>query len=251
MLRPRVIPCLLLKNRGLVKTVRFTNPTYVGDPLNAVRIFNEKEVDELVFLDIEASRENRSPDLEMIKDIASECFMPFAYGGGIRTLEEIKKIFALGAEKVVVNTSALNDLSLISSAAEVHGSQSIVVGIDVKKTFLKGYRVYDGSIKGLTSHHPVDYARAVEAAGAGEVLLTSVDRDGTFSGFDLELVADVSKAVNIPVVACGGASELKDFAKAVAAGASAVAAGSFFVFHGRHRAVLITYPEAQELKQLF
>ncbi len=250
MLRPRVIPCLLLKDRGLVKTVRFDNPRYVGDPLNAVRIFNEKEVDELVFLDTQASKENRAPDFQMIKDIASECFMPLAYGGGITTLEQIGKIFALGVEKVVLNSAALKDLKLVRTAATLHGSQSIVVAMDVKTSFLRGNRVYNSGQKKMTALKPVAYARLIEEAGAGEIFLNSVDRDGTMSGYDLELVAEVSKSVRIPVVACGGASGVGDFRKILSVGAAAAAAGSCFVFHGKHHAVLITYPEPEEFTQI-
>lgn len=249
MLRARVIPCLLLRDGGLVKTVKFGNPRYVGDPINAVRIFNEKEVDELAFLDISATPAGRQPNFDLIADIASEAFMPFAYGGGITTLEQIKRLFATGVEKVILNSAASQDPSLISRAADHAGSQSVVVSIDVRKSWLRRQSVFTrcGTID--LKFDPVTYAKGVEAAGAGEILLTSIDRDGTMSGYDLDLVEAVARAVSIPVIASGGAGSLQDLHRAIASGASAVAAGSLFVFHGKHRAVLITYPEYAELER--
>ena len=248
MLRTRVIPCLLLQDGGLVKTIKFRNPTYIGDPINAVKIFNDKEVDELVFLDITASREGRGPSFEVIREIASECFMPLGYGGGIRTLQDIRDIFAVGVEKAIVNSMALHDLRLVEEAAAEVGSQSIVISMDVKKTLLGGYQVFGDRGTKRTGLNPVNYAQSVETAGAGEILLCSIDREGTGRGYDLELVKSVANAVNIPVVAVGGANSVDDFRRAVDdANASAVSAGSMFVFHGRHRAVLISYPAHQEL----
>ncbi len=251
MLTTRVIPCLLLKDKGLVKTVKFKDPKYVGDPMNAVKIFNEKEVDELIFLDIMAARENKKPNYEMIEDIATECFMPFCYGGGIKSIEEIKTIFSLGAEKVSINSHALENPGIIREASDFFGSQSIVVSIDVKRNLFGKYRIYDGSRGKITDKDPFEYAVSVEKMGAGEILLTSVDRDGTMEGYDIELIARVSNAVNIPVIACGGAGRLQDFSDAVKKGhASAVAAGSMFVFYGKHRAVLINYPEVSEIEKI-
>jgi len=249
-LKARVIPCLLLRNGGLVKTVKFENPKYIGDPINAVRIFNDKEVDELAFLDISATPTGTQPNFDLIADIASEAFMPFAYGGGITTLEQIKRLFATGVEKVILNSAASHDPSLISRAAEHAGSQSVVVSIDVRKSWLRKHSVLTRCGTVDLKINPVDYAKKAEAAGAGEILLTSVDRDGTMSGYDLELVEAVARAVSIPVIASGGAGSLEDFHSAIASGASAVAAGSLFVFHGRHRAVLITYPEYGELEKV-
>lgn len=250
MLRTRVIPCLLLKNGGLVKTRKFKNPTYVGDPINAVRIFNEKEVDELVFLDISATAAGREPDYELLGDIASEAFMPFAYGGGISTLEHAKKLFKLGVEKVILNTSIAKNPALISQIAAEAGSQSVVASIDVKRNLFGKYTVHsEGGTVSLDTD-PVSYARTMEQAGAGEILLTAIDRDCCMNGYDLSLITAVSNAVDIPVVASGGASSLHDFAQAKQAGASAVSAGSMFVFHGKHRAVLITYPAYGQLEAL-
>ena len=249
MLKARVIPCLLLRNNGLVKTVKFREPKYVGDPINAVRILNDKEVDELAFLDISATPAGRGPNFELIADIASEAFMPFAYGGGITTLEQVQQLYATGVEKVILNTAAAADPSLVSRAADLAGSQSVVVSIDVRKSWLGKYGVYTRSGTQEQKIDPVNHAVRMEAAGAGEILLTSVDRDGTMSGYDLDLVAAVSRAVSIPVVASGGAGSVLDFRQAIGSGASAVAAGSLFVFHGKHRAVLITYPEYAELER--
>ena len=248
MLRVRVIPCLLLRNGGLVKTVRFAAATYVGDPINAVRIFNDKEVDELVFLDI-GSSSDRGPNFNLLADIASEAFMPFAYGGGICTIDHVKRLFGLGVEKVVINTAAWSNASLISEAVALAGSSSVVVSIDVLAKSRGRYSVYVQGGKTDTGRDPVGYARDMQQLGAGEILLNAIHKDGTMEGYDLELVHRISAAVTIPVVAVGGAGSLAHFRDAVASGASAVAAGSFFVFHGKHRAVLITYPSYAELEQ--
>jgi cyclase len=248
----RIIPCLLLRNRGLVKTVRFRDSTYVGDPVNTVRIFNEKEVDEIFFLDIDATKLNKEPPYDLIQDIASECFMPFAYGGGIKSLQQIERIIKSGAEKIVINSGAFTVKNLISDAVHHFASSTIAVSVDVKKEFLKGYVVYVRGGSQSTGINPVEYAKRMENDGAGEILINSIDRDGTMEGFDLELTASVSAAVRIPVIACGGAGKLDDFGKAVReGGASAAAAGSFFVFHGKRRAVLITYPSYSEISHLF
>ena len=253
MRRIRVIPVLLIQNGGLVKSIRFNKHLYVGDPINAVKIFNEKEVDEIVILDISASKSRRPPDLQQISEIAGEAFMPLAYGGGITTLEQIKQVLYAGAEKVILNTTALDNPKLITEAARQFGTQSVVVSIDAKKDWLGRYRVYR-NCGSLNTGLSVDaLARNLESAGAGEIFLTSIDQDGTFLGYDIALISMVTQAVNIPVVACGGAAEVSDFQKAVErGGASAVAAGSMFVFQRPHRAVLISYPAAAALKvQLF
>jgi cyclase len=244
MYRPRVIPCLLLRGNGLVKTRRFRDPVYVGDPVNAVRIFSEKEADEIVVLDIDASREGREPNYELVAEIAGEAFMPVAYGGGVRTLEQMRRLIRSGVEKVVVNSATVESTTVLSEGAAVFGSQAIVGGIDVKRTLLGGYRVVakSGTVEakvGLDEH----LARLV-AAGAGEIFLNSVDRDGTMGGYDLDLIRKVALRVTVPVVACGGAGKLEHLSDAIRdGGASAVAAGSLFVFHGKHRAVLINYPK--------
>lgn len=248
MIPPRVIPCLLLKNEGLVKTVKFKDPRYVGDPINAVRIFNDKEVDELVFLDITASQEKRSPPFAMLEQIASECFMPLCYGGGVRTVEHMRQLFAIGLEKVAVNSFAVERPSFMREAADLFGSSSVIASIDVKKSWRGKYEVVTyGGRKG-TGLSPVEFAVEMERQGAGEIFLNSVDRDGTMSGYDIPLIKMVTEAVGVPVVACGGAGSVADLAAAITVGgASAAAAGSLFVFHGPHRAVLITYPERSEL----
>jgi cyclase len=250
-LRARVIPCLLLRNGGLVKTVKFGTPTYVGDPINAVRIFNEKEVDELAFLDIGATAAGSGPNFDLLADIASEAFMPFAYGGGITTAQQARQLFTLGVEKVVLNSALADNPTLVTDVAQLAGSSSVMVSVDVKRNLFGRYSVCTRSGQRDLRRDPADYAREVERLGAGEILLTAVDRDGTQSGYDLELIRRVTDAVSIPVVAAGGAGCLQHLRDAVDQGASSVAAGSMFVFHGKHRAVLITYPEHQTLVRLF
>lgn len=250
MLRTRVIPCLLLENEGLVKTINFKKPTYIGDPINSVRIYNELEVDELIFLDIKASINKTSPPFKKIKEIANECFMPFSYGGGIRTLDDVKKLFDLGVEKVTLNTSVYKNPNFITEIANLYGSQSVVVAIDVKKNFFGKEKVYinDGTQK--TKDMPLVYAKEVENFGAGEILINSIDNDGCMNGFNLELIKSISKAVEIPVIALGGAGELLDIAKAKGAGASAIALGSMAVYQNRNRGILINFPTQNELKKI-
>lgn len=243
MLRPRAIPCLLLQNGGLVKTVRFSQPSYVGDPLNAVRIFNDKRVDELYLLDITATARGTGPDLRMLAPIADEASMPLGYGGGVRTTEQVRAVLSTGFEKVILNSAAAEDRSFIRRAADLAGSQSIVVSVDVSRG-----AVHSRSGTKNLGLDPVAYAVEAERAGAGEILLHSIDRDGTGTGYDLPLLRQVTAAVSVPVVALGGAASVGDLAAAVKeGGASAAAAGSLFVFHGRHRAVLITYPDRAAL----
>jgi cyclase len=249
-MRPRVIPCLLLNNGGLVKTTKFRDPGYVGDPINAMRIFNEKEVDEIAVLDISATPNKRGPDLDVLRDIVEEAFMPVAYGGGIRSVDEAASILAVGIEKVVINTCAMLDPDLIPAMSRRFGSQSVVVAIDVRKKMFGGYdAVIECGRRGL-GQDPVIVARRMRDAGAGEILLNAIDRDGTREGYDLKLIAAVSAAVDVPVIACGGAGQISDFSAATEAGAAAVAAGSFFVHHGPRRAVLISYPTAQDLAKI-
>ncbi len=248
MLRPRVMPCLLLKNGSLVKTVKFKDPGYIGDPINAIRIYNEKEVDELIFLDICATHEKRKPPFKVLEEIASECFMPVAYGGGIRDLDEIKTIFNLGIEKVSLNSYAAEKPEFVRQAADKFGSQSIVVSIDVKKRLFGKYEVFTHGGRQGTGVSPWAYARRAQDLGAGEILLTSIDRDGTQEGYDLDLIQRVTAEVDIPVIACGGAGKIEDFGQAIkGAGASACAAGSMVVYYGRNRAVLINFPTRAEL----
>lgn len=252
MLISRVIPCLLLRDGALVKTIRFKKPQYIGDPLNAVRIFNEYEVDELLFLDISASIDLREPPFDFLKTIAGECFMPLGYGGGLRTTDHLKRLFAIGVEKAVINTAAFEDLSFISKAAELFGSQCVVVSIDAKKNMWGKYRATYKSGTKVSSYSPLDWAKQVENYGAGEILINSVDRDGVMGGYDLELVRQIASAVKVPVVACGGAGSVADLGTAVnEGGAAAAAAGSIFVYQKRNRSVLINFPSAKELEQLF
>jgi cyclase len=247
MQRKRVIPCLLLKDRGLVKTVKFKSSKYIGDPVNAIRIFNEKEVDELVLLDIEASLLGREPDYELIAEVAGECFMPICYGGGIRTLEHAQKIFSLGIEKIALNSAALADIELLRQIADQFGSQSVVCSMDCKKNLLGRYSVYSQAGMKDSKVSPIEWARKAEAAGAGEIFLNSIDRDGMMQGYDIPLIKSVVAAVDIPVIACGGAGSIADLNEPFEkAGVSAVAAGSFFVFHGKHKAVLISYPDLNQ-----
>lgn len=248
----RVIPVLLLKNAGLVKTTQFKDPKYIGDPLNAVKIFNEKEVDELIFLDILATPENKKIPLEFLEQVAQECFMPLAYGGGIKTVDEIREILKVGVEKVIINTQAVENKTFVRDAVERHGSSTICVSIDVRKNFWGKYEIYTHGGSKNTKLDPVSFAIEMDKAGAGEIMINSIDRDGTMKGYDCDLIKKVTDVVGMPVIACGGAGSVADFSKAVnEAGAAAVAAGSMFVFHGKHRAVLISYPEQEELKNAF
>jgi len=242
------MPCLLVKDRALVKTIKFRDPTYVGDPVNAVRIFNELEVDELVFLDISATPSGLRPPFKLLEEIATECFMPLAYGGGIDCVEDAKTIFGSGFEKVVLGRAAFSTPKLISEISERFGTQSVVVSVDVRQRGDGAYEVYVNGGRDRTGLDPVSYARKVEALGAGEILLYAIDRDGTHSGYDLALIQQVSSSVSIPVVACGGARGVNDFREAVRdGGASACAAGSMVVHYGPHRAVLINFPDLAEI----
>jgi len=248
---PRIIPCLLIQHGRLVKTTKFSDPKYVGDPLNAVRIFNEKEVDELIFLDICASRERSEIDYDLINSIASECFMPFAYGGGLHSLDQVRRVLRNGAEKVILSSAVLEDPRLISSVADEFGSQSVVVSVNVRRKLFGAYRVFDSRKRKALSLDPIHFAKRCAENGAGELFLNDVDRDGTRVGYDDALIRAVSHHVDVPVVACGGASSIEDLKHAIDVGASAAAAGSLFVLHGKHRAVLITYPERDRLERLF
>ncbi len=244
MYRTRVIPCLLLRGNGLVKTKKFKDAVYVGDPVNAMRIFSEKEADEIVVLDIDASREGREPNYELISEMAGEAFMPMAYGGGVRTLNQVRQLIRSGIEKVVINTAATESAGLIRAVADVYGSQAVVGAVDVKKTLFGGYRIVTKSATVDTKLDLQEHVRSLAQAGAGEILVNSVDRDGMMAGYDLPLIQMVAQSVNVPVVACGGAGSVEHLRQAVMeGGASAVAAGSMFVFHGKHRAVLINYPK--------
>lgn len=249
--RPRLIPCLSIKDQGLVKTIKFSNPRYLGDPINAVKIFNGKGVDELCILDITATSENRGPDFNYLKDLASEAFMPLSYGGGISSLEQIKNLFFIGYEKVIINTAFFKQPQLIREAAEYAGSQSIVVSIDVKTELFGKRNCYINDGKTKVPLDPVAMAIKAEELGAGEILLNSINRDGTMQGYDIKLVKDVTNACSIPVIACGGAKDIHDLKKVLEeGGAHAAAAGSMFVYYGEHKAVLITAPDEKDLISL-
>jgi cyclase len=249
MLKIRVMPCLLVSNGRLVKTVRFRNPAYVGDPVNAIKIYNEKEVDELILLDITATVEGRKPDFSFLSEVADECFMPLAYGGGICDIDDISRIFSLGIEKVAINSYALENPSFVEKAAAVFGSQSILLSMDVKKNLFGKYRVYGRGGRNGTDHEPAAWAARMERIGAGEILLNSIDQDGTMEGYDTTLIRKVTEAVTVPVIACGGAGRIQDFKMAVEeGGASAVAAGSMVVYQGKNKGVLINFPSRDDLK---
>ena len=250
MLKSRVIPCLLIQDGELVKTLKFSDPKYVGDPINTIRIFNDKEVDELIVLDISASRKSREPDYALIESFSSECFMPLCYGGGIKSVKQANLIFKLGIEKICLQTAALNDPAIISYIADKFGSQSVVVSVDVKKDRKGKYKIYR-SMDGKIIEQPwLQYLKEIVQAGTGEVILNSVDHDGTMAGMDLEMIREAASEVPVPLIALGGVGNLFDIKKAIEVGASAVSAGSFFVFQGPYRAVLITYPEHLELEGL-
>ena len=247
----RVIPCLLYKGTGLVKTVKFRDPVYIGDATNAIRIFNEKEVDELMLLDIEASVKKRRPNLDLVKRIASECFMPLCYGGGITTINDIRDVVSVGVEKVALNSIAVQRAEFVKEAAASFGSSTIVVVVDYKKNIWGKLVVTGLSGTSRSSYNPVDFALLMEEMGAGEVVVQSIDRDGVMNGYDLELLSKITEKLTIPVIALGGAGNIDHFKEAIDhAQVSAVAAGSVFVFQGKHKAVLINYPERTLLEKL-
>lgn len=246
MKRPRIIPTLLIDNGNLVKTKKFNNPRYLGDPINAIRIFNEKGVDELCILDISATKDGKELDFELLQNMATESFMPLSYGGGVKSIEQIKKLFRIGYEKVVINTAANEDVRIINEASAYFGSQSVVAAIDYRQTlFGKKCCIRDGAVK--TKISPEENAVRFTEAGAGEILLYSIDHDGMRDGYDLDMIKCITGKVKIPVIACGGADSISDLKKALDAGANAVAAGSLFCFFGERQAVLINFPEEKEL----
>ena len=242
MLRPRIIPCLLVHKGGLVKTVGFEQPKYVGDPLNAVRIFNEKEVDELVVLDIDATREGREPDYKLIANLAAECRMPLAYGGGVNTVEQFERLISLGVEKVSISAAAVSTPDLIAEAASRVGGQSVVVVIDVKLS--KGrYQAFTHNGTRAVAMDPLELARTAQAKGAGEIVINAIDRDGRMQGYDLDLLRQMRAAVTLPITCLGGSASLADMGGLIQEfGVIGAAAGSLFVFKGKYRAVLINYP---------
>lgn len=252
MLRPRIIPCLLVHEKGLVKTVNFKNPKYVGDPINAVKIFNEKEADELIVLDIDATANQAEPDYKLIADLAAECRMPLCYGGGVRTAQQAKKIIGLGVEKVAISAAAIENPKLISEIAAEIGRQSIVVVLDVKKRmFSKEYDVVTHNGKKNTKRSVIEVAQQAEDLGAGEIVINSIDNDGQMKGYDLALAERVRQAIKIPITVLGGAGSLDDLSRLISTcGVVGAAAGSLFVFKGAYRAVLINYPSIAQRDEL-
>jgi cyclase len=247
----RIIPVLLLRGSGFVKTRNFKDPVYLGDCFNTVRLFNEKEADELMILDINATPEKKPINIGLLRELASECFMPLSYGGGISTIEDMNLLFKSGFEKVAINTEAVKNPQLIKDASREFGAQSIIVCIDIRRKMLGGYEVYVNGGRHGTRMDPVAAAKRAVEFGAGEILLNSIDRDGTMAGYDLDIIRKVADSVPVPLIACGGAGSVEHFRDAIhAGGASAVAAGSFFVFNGKHRAVLITYPNHDDVRKV-
>lgn len=252
MYRSRIIPCLLLKGQGLVKSVRFKDHRYIGDPINAVKIFNDKKADELIFLDVFATKEGRTIALDLVRKLGDECNMPFTVGGGVSTLAQIKHLIQAGAEKVSINAAAVQRPGFIHEASEEFGSSTIVVSMDVKKRRFTGERVFVKNGSSASNFKPVEFAQLMQEKGAGELLVNSIENDGMMDGYDQALIAAVADSVNIPVIACGGAGCVEDLSKVVTEGkASAAAAGSLFVYHGPRRAVLINLPEKETMRASF
>ena len=251
MLSKRVIPVLLLRGNGLYKTVQFKNPVYIGDPINAVKIFNEKEVDELCFLDIEASKNKKEPNYELLGKIVDEAFMPFGYGGNITNVEQVRKLLRIGIEKVVINTAAFDNRKLIPLLYDQFGASTVVASVDVKKNFFGKYELYSHDGTQAQKGNVFDHCEQLEKAGAGELFVNSIDRDGKMTGYDISLIKEIANRVGIPVIACGGAGKLEHIKECSDnTNAAAFAAGSLFVYHGPHKAVLINYPTQNELKEL-
>jgi imidazole glycerol-phosphate synthase subunit HisF len=252
MLYPRIIPCLLVHKNGLVKTTKFKDPKYVGDPINAVKIFNEKEVDEIIVVDIDASRHAKEPDYQLIEKLAIECRMPLCYGGGIKTVEQAQRIFTLGVEKIAISSAAISNQALITEIAERVGNQSVVVVLDVKKRMIGGkYEIYTQNGTQATGIDPVVFAKQAEELGAGEIVINSIDQDGVMKGYDQTLINKVREVISIPLTVLGGAGSLEDIGQIIQKhGIIGVAAGSLFVFKGKFRAVLINYPVFQEKQSL-
>jgi len=245
---PRVIPTLLLKDNALVKTKKFKNENYIGDPINAVKIFNEKEVDEIIFLDISATKNWQQPNFEILEKISSECFMPLAYGGGINKIEHVKKIFRIGVEKIIINSAAVDNYDFLREIIDFVGSQSVIISIDVKKTIFNKYKVYSHLLGKNIKTELLDLLEILNDIEVGEIFINSVDRDGMMNGYDIELLSLVSSNIDMPLVACGGAGNVDHLKQGLKlGGAHAVSAGSLFVYHGKHNAVLINYLDKQQL----
>jgi len=251
MLYPRIIPCLLVHNKGLVKTVKFKEGKYVGDPINAVKIFNEKEVDELMVLDIDATVEGREPDYKMIENLAAECRMPLCYGGGIKTAEQAERIFRLGVEKIAISSAVIDNPSLVKELAQKVGTQSVVVVLDVKKKMFGGYEVVTHNATKKTGVDPIKLTKELEELGIGEIVINSVDNDGVMKGYDFSIIDKVKEIATVPMTVLGGAGSINDIGEVIKKhGIIGVAAGSLFVFKGKYKAVLISYPKHDEKEQL-
>ena len=252
MLRPRIIPSLLLHDKGLVKTVNFRSPKYVGDPINAVRIFNEKEVDELAFFDIDATVLNQEPDYILIEKLANQSRMPLCYGGGVKTVEQAQKIFGLGIEKIALSSAVIQYPQLVNQIANRVGSQSVIVVLDIKKKLLGSYEIYTHNGKKATGINPISFAKKLEDLGAGEIIINSIDQDGVMKGYDLNLIDKIAETISIPMTVLGGAGSIDDIEKVIEKyGVIGVAAGSLFVFKGTYKAVLINYPTQIEKNKVF
>ena len=251
MLRPRIIPCLLIKNNGLVKTIKFSDPKYLGDPINTVRIFNEKFVDELIVLDIDATNNSIEPNFELIKKLASECRMPLFYGGGIKNIEHFTKIISLGVEKISICTSAIEDEKLVTKASCAVGSQSVVVCLDIKKTIFNKYFLYTNCGTKKINSNPIEFAKKMVELGAGEILINFIDRDGTMDGYDFDFINQIKKKINTPLTVLGGAGSKDDISNLFYKfGNIGAGVGSLFVFKGKYRAVLINYPNNIEKEKI-
>jgi len=249
-MRARVIPVLLIDDGGLVKSIEFDKYNYIGDPMNAIRLYNEMEVDELVFIDISASKENRGPDFEMIEELTANAFMPLGYGGGITSVEDIKKLFYLGIEKVIINNQLLSNKEFIKDASKLHGKQSIIGAVDIKKNFFGNYKVYDHVGKKSLDLDYNTYIKELEDSGIGELFINDVSSDGKMKGYDIKLIDSLHNTISIPMVFCGGAGNLSHLKEAIDSGAHAAAAGSIFIYKGKQKGILINYPTQNELYEL-
>lgn len=252
MIRPRVIPCLLIKGKGLVKTVQFKNPIYLGDPLNIINIFNKKMVDEMIILDIDATKDKKKPNFELLQRITSICFSPLTYGGAVNNLDDAESLFSIGFEKISLNSAAFSNPSFISELAKRYGNQSVVVSVNIDKDFWGRKRIVNNSLNNIEIKYSIpEQIKIFEDFGAGEILINDVNRDGTMKGYDIELINSITRKINIPVIACGGCSSYNDIKEVINnGGASAAAAGSFFVFNGIRKAVLISYPNRTIIKNI-
>lgn len=250
MLYKRIIPCLQLLDNALVKTTQFNNYKYIGDPINTVKIFNELEVDELCLIDIRATLNKHIPNYKILSEIANECFMPLSYGGGIKNSDEAKKILSIGFEKIILNSSVFENPNLITEIAKHSGSQSVIVAIDIKRNFWGNLKVYSNSGTKRENTSPIEWSKFVEELGAGEILLTSIDREGTWKGFDIDLINQICDNTSVPVIANGGAGCINDISIVLnQSKASAVAVGSMVVYQQKDMGVLVNFPDKNVLKE--